>query len=326
MNRKLSSQGFTLVELLVVIAIIGILVALLLPAVQAAREAARRMQCQNNMKQQALAFHNYHDTYKVFPPGSMFVNYAQGGQTMWTAIFPYIEQQPLADRMLHNRYLYNINRTDPQAIVANTVINTYICPSSPCAPTYNYSGPAGSGPFYNDHGMMDYLGIAGSGRGTNTVVSATRGNCSGDGTFCYLRVFGNSCIVSMAKIVDGTSNTMGIGEYACTTRGQRVRAAGGRGDGETPHVLGEDGNPWQYAVRTVSTTPNSRFFYNANMSDGHPANVVGRLNDSSLHSQHPGGINISLNDASVRFVADTIDLTTFRDLADRHDGAALGPY
>ncbi len=326
MSRVERSFGFTLVELLVVIAIIGVLVGLLLPAVQSAREAARRMQCTNNMKQQALAMHNYHDSFKVLPPGSMFVNRVSGGQTMWTAIFPYIEQGNLTNRMLHDKYLYNIARTDPQAIVANTVINTYICPSSPCSPTYNYANASGTGQGFNDHGMMDYLGIAGSGRGPNTIVSATRGNCSGDGSYCYVRVFGRSCVIDLGKITDGTSNTMGIGEYACTTKGQRIRASGGRGDGETPHILGEDGNPWQYTVRTVTTAPNSRFFYNANMSDGNPANVVGRLNDSSLRSQHTGGINASMNDASVRFISETIDLNTFRNLADRADGQVLGDF
>ena len=245
---------------------------------------------------------------------------------MWTGIFPFIEQAPLYSRMLHNKYLYNVPRTDPQAIVANTVIPMYICPSSPCAPTYNYANPAGQGPGFNDHGMLDYIGIAGSGRGTNTIASASRGNCSGDGTFCYVRVFGMACIVDTADIKDGTSNTMGVGEYACTTKGQRMKANNGRGDGETPFILGEDGNPWQYAVRTVAVPPNSRFFYNANMSDGNPANVVGRLNDSSLRSQHPGGINALLMDASVRFISETIDLVTFRNLADKGDGSAIADF
>ena len=93
MQSKTRSRGFTLVELLVVIAIIGILVALLLPAVQAAREAARRMSCGNNLKQIALAAHNFHDTYKMLPP---IVNHS-GGPTFFFHILPYIEQQPLMD-------------------------------------------------------------------------------------------------------------------------------------------------------------------------------------------------------------------------------------
>ena len=317
--------GFTLVELLVVIAIIAILIALLLPAVQAARETARRAQCQNNLKQMGLALHNYHTANNVFPPGSNFVSRSEGGQTMYTAIFPYIEQTALYDQMLHDKYLYNINRTDPQAIVANTPVAMYLCPSSPCAPTQNLFAPAGNGSGYNDHGMMDYLGIAGSGR--YVWKPGGGGKCAGDGTFCYVSNFGGKCVVDVGDILDGTSNTMGVGEYACMTTGQMMNQYRGRGEGETPHILGEDGMHWQYTVRTVAVTPNSRYFFNKNgVSDGHPANVHGRLNDSSLHSQHPSGINILLMDGAVRFLSDYVDLTTFQNMADRADGNPLGPY
>src|SRR6185436_8212870 len=117
MKRK-KFQGFTLVELLVVIAIIGILVALLLPAVQAAREAARRMQCGNNLKQIGLALHNYHDTYKTFPMGYLFINSPPSPPPLppqpntetwaWSAfILPYIEQPALHERLgVNTRTLY----------------------------------------------------------------------------------------------------------------------------------------------------------------------------------------------------------------------------
>ena len=135
-------------------------------------------------------------------------------------------------------------------------------------------------------------------------------------------------MVDAGDIRDGTSQTMGVGEYACVTKGQKVKGKGGRGDGETPHVLAQHGpDRWQYTVRTVTVPPNSRWFFNkAGMDDGHPENVTGRLSDASLRSQHPGGINILLMDGAVRFINDSIDLVTFRNLADRADGNPLGDY
>ncbi len=333
-NRR---RGFTLIELLVVIAIIAILIALLLPAVQQAREAARRTQCKNNIKQIGLALHNYHDTHTLFPPGST------GSHTVHQFILPFLEQANIYNRMTFQSLIpgctnercaeiYNIDRANIQAIAANTVVTTFICPSSPCAPTYNYNQPSGSGAGFNDHAMTDYLPIAGSDRdclptGGCVITNATGsrgGNNSSLGMFLHTNIWGNAAKIGIKDITDGTSNTMGYGEFSCLTKGQQMNAFKGRGDGEVPICLAQDGRSWNYTSRTVSFAPNTRFFWNR--SDGNPLNVTGRLSDSSLHSQHVGGIQILLMDGAVRFISDNINLNTLKDLADKADGNVIGEF
>jgi prepilin-type N-terminal cleavage/methylation domain-containing protein len=149
MGSSKSRRGFTLVELLVVIAIIGILVALLLPAVQAAREAARRMSCGNNLKQLGLGLHNYHDTYKIFPPallnsGRKDAPFGGTQQTLnttgWALMLPFIEQAPLHDNYNFNACSSSDNARMPGPIAGNDLINDGLynarleileCPSSP---------------------------------------------------------------------------------------------------------------------------------------------------------------------------------------------------
>ncbi|MDP6554755.1 MAG: DUF1559 domain-containing protein, partial [Pirellulaceae bacterium] len=168
------TRGFTLVELLVVIAIIGILVALLLPAVQAAREAARRMSCSNNLKQIGIALHNYHDTYKTFPPDAIWwggnrktglsrtTNNAgvSGGQRNYTwiaLILPFMEQQPLHDRIDFKvpGLRQNIgNNTELQSVV----LPAFLCPSDP---TYGDKPQAGDSTSPQGFGYTSYAGNAG---------------------------------------------------------------------------------------------------------------------------------------------------------------------
>jgi hypothetical protein len=225
--------------------------------------------------------------------------------------------------------LYNISRSDPQAIAANTVIPGFICPSSPCAPTYNYNNTAGGGAGFNNHAMTDYMPIAGSNRDCLPAGGCVRfggrgGASSSRGVFMYVNVWGQAGKVKIKDITDGTSNTMGYGEFACLTDGQQMNGFKGRGDGESPMCLAQDGRNWAYAVRTVSFPPNSRFFWNR--SDGDPRNVTGHLDDSALHSQHVGGIHILLMDGSVRFISENIDLETLKDLADRNDGNTMSAF
>jgi prepilin-type N-terminal cleavage/methylation domain-containing protein len=343
--------AFTLIELLVVIAIIAVLIALLLPAVQQAREAARRTQCKNNMKQIGLALHNYHDVANCFPPASCFESYSMGGTTMWVHIMPYIDQANVWNRVNHNRYLYNVSRTDPDAVAANAIIPIYYCPSTNATKTYNYFGYAGTSFSANDHGMVEYMMIGGSDRcpagsfgfpspqpaGQCDPLIVQRGSAgpiSGLGTFLYTRCHKNQAIIRISSIKDGTSNTMGIGEYSGTTTGQNLTVYGGYGDDAPgPYILAENfagssdrGCGFNYLVRTIGPPPNARWFYNSHMSNGDVRNVVGPFHTAALHSQHTGGIHILLMDGSARFLSENVDLNTYKNLADRDDKQTLGEF
>jgi prepilin-type N-terminal cleavage/methylation domain-containing protein len=188
-NRR---AAFTLVELLVVIAIIGILVALLLPAVQAAREAARRTQCQNNLRQYGIAIHNYHDVNKILPMGNVWAR-------MWTfqsRILPYMEQNNiyvLIDyKWPSTCFDYGASRQaiDPRTDPGNQMVTVDICPSDPLAGSISTT----NGSTVGFHGCTEYLGVMGTSSTNN------------DGTF-----FSDSKI-SLAALGDGTSNTIIMGE------------------------------------------------------------------------------------------------------------------
>ncbi|TWT32697.1 DUF1559 domain-containing protein [Blastopirellula retiformator] len=288
--------GFTLVELLVVIAIIGVLIALLLPAVQQAREAARRMQCTNNLKQMALAVHNYHDTFLVFPSGHVQINDTYYGN--WAiAILPYIEQQNLFNQYDHTTHC----NTAANATVARTQVDEYLCPSdaisSPIyrpASGYSYdlrviSYKAMSG--YTDDGAKNWdhfaeiTGLSGSWKGIFHTVGSGHSQSLG--------------FEKMASVTDGTSNTLLIGEYH---------------------------QPQDEPGRS-SFWGNSYWGYNLGMVINEPYIIGNQYDDCAAvasnigvcrrawASHHPGGFNFSRADGSVSFVPETIDLTIFAGLA-----------
>lgn len=333
MTCRTQRKGFTLVELLVVIAIIGILVALLLPAVQAAREAARRMSCSNNMKQLGLAMHNYHDTFKVFPR-----NYVQVGGNAWEAlsasysILPYIEQQPLYDQAQSQLSSWGWMYGN----LMNTNVPTFRCPSALRAPA------RGSHPQGWDGPGVNYGWSTGS-----SVQTVWAGN-SFNGLIAY------SVHRKMADVTDGLSNTIMAGEMLSGT-GQTGTA--GRypydifyaGNGPINAVVNKD-FPTQAELDTIgSTAKNSPVGFKSNngtmwawYAAGHstlttaaPPNwqypsaggdcCPGGAHDWGLGiippgSLHPGGVNIALGDASVRFIPETVELLTFQRLGNRQDG------
>ena len=196
--RSRGRPGFTLIELLVVIAIIGVLIALLLPAVQAAREAARRMQCTNNLKQIGLALHGYHDSYGTFPAGGWITAYAQPATVNmnvgWSAaILPWLEQRALHDG-LNFSLRYN---TATNSTAAHTVLAVYLCPSEPRTTSWN-SAPGDPFPSAD----ADYGGMYGE-RG---LTGPTSTNSPPRGPMIFNRN------TSLAEILDGSSSTILVGE------------------------------------------------------------------------------------------------------------------
>lgn len=309
--------GFTLIELLVVIAIIAILIALLLPAVQQAREAARRTQCRNNLKQLGLALHNFHDNYGEFPtathqillrnPSSSLSNPSWGScRERWSyavVLLPYIERSSMYDDFLQNEW----GKTCPwwNRQFNNTRIPVLLCPSDPQANYTHRNGRApisyhvNRGDYWLDWHWWECRGVFG--RGGKTVLNAT-------------------------AIKDGTSNTIAMAECKIGVLGSTksteafARNVSGAGNGAPPSlclgVVGPDGrftgpvetNSWQIGWRwSDSRTPYTTF--HVMLPPNSPS--CGRRAESwaivSASSYHAGGCNVLFCDGSVRFISEHID-------------------
>ncbi len=289
-HRTRSRRGFTLVELLVVIAIIGILVGLLLPAVQAAREAARRMSCSNNLKQIGLALHTYHDTLKRFPPGGW--NEANRGTRLaWTvSILPYIEQSNL-----YNSFNFNLgNYTGANLIPVATPVKTYLCPSNRLKFNMNGTVPNSgenppSGFAYTTHyyGIMGPKGINPAIAGGTTPFSHDP-NPTGHGGYSDTGVLYRNSKTRIAEITDGTSNTLVVGEISYE-RANCYRSWG----------RGVSGS-------TSGGAKNAEFGINIQ-----PYNGSNNFNSVSFGSQHTGGCQFAVGDGSVRFLSQNIDMAAY---------------
>ncbi len=290
-------RGFTLIELLVVIAIIAILIALLVPAVQKVREAAARLQCQNNLKQIALAAHNFHDTRKRFPPAvNMPGEEASGWSTapdagrwysMLMALMPFIEQDNLRKNVVDNVPNPHYTNCMGPGSVGAQVVNIYICPSDSALPN---GGVGQYGVYY--FGLSCYGGCSGTSATTTMANQSLRNG-----------IFYMNSSIRIADITDGTSNTLMFGERS------RLNLPAT----STSESLG--GWAWVNQFAQEDNTMNA-----SELPEGvktHDLNQFG--------SQHAGGnvTNFALADGSVRSIPNTIDIVTFQRLAARNDGQVI---
>ena len=325
------SRGFTLIELLVVIAIIAILIALLLPAVQQAREAARRTQCKNNLKQLALAVHNYHDTANVFPFGYYLAPPFTNFRNTFTMILPYIEQSNVYSGIDHNVPMmngptgYNATVQAQNVAMAATVIPAFLCASSPGPTTDDYLYPAngfgGGVPPVTctwKGGRSDYSGTTGI-RSTFGDFAYGVGLQGGDrnGVFRAAGLGGSKS--SMRDITDGTSNTFLFGE-----RTGGVKLYYKTNAAALPAILGQtNGGSWADALAFENWLQGSLYDGTAN---GGPCAMCTNIRGNGFHSFHTGGCQFAMADGSVRFVSENISQLTFASLVTMGKGEIVGEF
>lgn len=308
-RQNRNGAGFTLVELLVVIAIIGILVALLLPAVQAAREAARRSQCLNQMRQVALACLNYESAREHLPAGATS---EENGQFSYIAqILPYHENENLHSLIDFTKLWYDpVNR-----IARNTELKEFKCPSQepfepvlivPSDPTVTPESP------YRAH----YLGIHGAKTNYGSSCQPNRRNplphfkmlidCVPEphGGIASNGLIYKESFLELRRVTDGLSNTMLAGEYSWDIDGQREWMVG-------------HSNDWTYNSKNVHWPLKVAGERQSDPSLKAPGY---ENNDTSMGSNHPGGCHIAMGDGSARFVDEATDLEVLKLLASRDDG------
>jgi len=352
MRRPRIRFAFTLVELLVVIAIIGILVALLLPAVQAAREAGRRSSCQNNLKQLALAQHNRHDNRKYLPPGCTTDlgewGASPGGPGGWGSSWmvfslPYIEQTAMYNRwdftVAGNSGYVNPNN---RAMRDNIIFPAFRCPSTNLrefgegvpAMIANYVGISGcvTIPATANTPLFNEARIGPSAGGGNSC-------CSGGGPASAGGCFFRGSKIKLADITDGTSNTMMIGEhgskFTTTDFSKRDWSAGGLygwcmgTNTNTPPNGGATGDNRQFNCTTIRYLINTTTGWTtagglSTQSGDCGAGVCYDVgNNIPLNSNHPGGCNVAMGDASVRFMSQTTTLDILGKLSTRDEGMVV---
>lgn len=329
-SQKKRNRGFTLIELLVVIAIIAILIALLLPAVQQAREAARRTQCKNAMKQLGLALHNYHDVAKQFPPG--IINSGRPGgwderminilnHTGFTMLLPYLDQGPLFNRFNASHPSSTMDGVSPASVtgdytinlpVTTTFLSVLMCPSDTRSLPVTYQ--AGTSHHYSsdEAATTNYVfaaGFMGENYHSWSRYHSSRGSAtSGSGYLAdgrrpkYRGAFGVNGSAAFRDITDGTSNTVVMGESVVNKASARYTPLWGQAKhvffGRViPHRSPTHVNNTRYKINQPSITTVS-------WGNERPYAWV-------FSSKHEGGAQFLFGDGSVHFLSENIDWNTF---------------
>ncbi|MDZ4685978.1 MAG: DUF1559 domain-containing protein [Planctomycetaceae bacterium] len=327
-NRR---RGFTLIELLVVIAIIAILIALLLPAVQQAREAARRTQCRNNLKQLGLAIHNYHDNHRVFP-------YAWGSvQETWSAlILPYMDQAPLYNTLVWDRTptdnwstITSTSPTWPNKVACGVQVPALRCPSLPLPESFNNSG-------IPDRRPASYRVVTGSLIASDD--NSTRPAPYNVAPYTSLEfspardpgvngIMVGAGSTGMRDITDGTTNTVMVGEsytdpnYSKDGQGMDywnffIPQIWDNGTNRCWSAGNGSGTEHTEAAGSTLVRINSRL---------NPA-VHGVLMEVGFGSYHVGGAFFTMGDGSVKFLSDSIDANLYQALGSRNGGEVVGEF
>ncbi len=313
---RFRKRGFTLIELLVVIAIIAVLIALLLPAVQQAREAARRTQCKNNLKQFGLAMHNYHDTANVFPNTINVGNFgAPNGVGAMVHLLPYMDQTaiyssilfvstggwqtPLADSAPAGKHYYEIQPPG------------FVCPSDTSAKYY-----PGTNGIVGNWATASYGLSGGAQRESGNGCSTYPGNTFGTGPSDHSDSRDPNNISGMfsrygyaAKIrdvTDGTSNTILMGE------------ARSQCSDHQRHGWANVNSNWLFTTAPIN--------FETCLGGGGCNGVSNWATSQGFKSRHVGGAHVLLCDGSVRFVSENIDYATYQTLGDRRDGKVVGEF
>jgi len=350
--RHSRSRGFTLIELLVVIAIIAILIALLLPAVQQAREAARRTQCRNNLKQIGLALHNYHDTFMMFPPSAIVLPSVLApdpsgspAQVAWgTLILPYLDQAPL-----YNQYDFSVSASiaafggttaqQKNHALIGTPLPAFMYPSvpgtSPDVYTFDIGPLVGFPPGVAllNFGRSDYSPSAGV---RKVFLQLATGQAPGapfppnETGIMHWEGFATDLTVPVGKsasrirdVTDGTSNTILVGER---TGANIIYRKGVINAGDTA-VSGTNGGGWGDPLSGIHSINGSLFDGSPGVGSGGPCSInCTNLLRKGYMSFHTGGAHFLLGDGHVRFVSENISATVMKGLITRSGGETIGEF